>query len=268
MRDLAFGPSMVSLGLRRVSCVPSRAICLRSATFRLRWCVAEATGNPEQTDRGPGMRTRPADPRGGNWPRSNASNSPRSKGFNGCHVPRLGRCGWHRGRARGGPGGGWLTSKAQPPASYAPEDNNPACSPDVRRCPGRDRGTDHSRRGGHTHSLPGVSRAGLSLVQWPLAWLQALIWPGKPLPDRGGALSVGGLRAHPDHAPARREILGIYPAYYDDPWLQVTGGARYLAQMLNMFDGNIIHALAATTRGPGNAREHGWCPRPFAETQH
>jgi hypothetical protein len=67
--------------------------------------------------------------------------------------------------------------------------------------------------------------------------------------------------------PATASDLGINPAYYDDPYLQVTGGARYLAMMLNMFDGNIIHALAAYNAGPGRVQQYGGVP-PFAETQH
>ena len=47
----------------------------------------------------------------------------------------------------------------------------------------------------------------------------------------------------------------------------MTGGARYLAQMLGMFDGNIIHALAAYNAGPGRVQQYSGVP-PFAETQN
>ena len=62
--------------------------------------------------------------------------------------------------------------------------------------------------------------------------------------------------------------LGIYPAYYDSPYLQVEGGARYLSNMLDMFGGNIIHALAAIQcRSWQTCRTTGGVP-PFQETQH
>jgi len=82
-----------------------------------------------------------------------------------------------------------------------------------------------------------------------------------------GARSPVGAFGLTQIMPATASDLGINPAYYDDPYLQVTGGARYLAQMLNMFDGNIIHALAAYNAGPGNVQNYGGVP-PFAETQH
>ena len=61
--------------------------------------------------------------------------------------------------------------------------------------------------------------------------------------------------------------LGIYPEYYDNPYLQVHGGARYLAAQLARFDGNIIYALAAYNASPGRVIEYSGVP-PFAETQH
>ncbi|MDF1770307.1 MAG: lytic transglycosylase domain-containing protein, partial [Maricaulis sp.] len=54
--------------------------------------------------------------------------------------------------------------------------------------------------------------------------------------------------------------LGINPEYYDSPYLQVHGGARYLATQLNTFDGNIINALAAYNAGPGRVFEYGGVP--------
>ena len=146
---------------------------------------------------------------------------------------------------------------------YAPEDNNPAAA---RMFGDAREGVEELiiRAARHTHSLPGMSRAGLSLVQWRCL-LQALIWQESRF--QIGARSPVGAFGLTQIMPGTAGDLGIYPAYYDDPWLQVTGGARYLAQMLNMFDGNVIHALAAYNAGPGRVQQYSGVP-PFAETQH
>ena len=159
-----------------------------------------------------------------------------------------------------GEAGGVSTAAA---SLYAPEDPNPAAA---RMFGDAREGVEELiiRAARHTHSLPGVSRAGLSLVQWRCL-LQALIWQESRF--QVGARSPVGAFGLTQIMPGTAGDLGIYPAYYDDPWLQVTGGARYLAQMLNMFDGNIIHALAAYNAGPGRVQQYGGVP-PFAETQH
>ncbi|MCA1288400.1 lytic transglycosylase domain-containing protein [Salipiger bermudensis] len=115
-----------------------------------------------------------------------------------------------------------------------------------------------------TASLAGVSRAGLSVVQWR-ALLQALIWQESRFSI--GARSPLGAFGLTQIMPDTASDLGINPEYYESPYLQVTGGARYLAAQLNTFDGNIINALAAYNAGPGRVFEYGGVP-PFKETQH
>ncbi len=115
-----------------------------------------------------------------------------------------------------------------------------------------------------THSLSGVGQAGFSVREWRYM-LQALIWQESRFSI--GARSPVGAFGLTQIMPATAGDLGIYPDYYDSPYLQVKGGARYLAQMLSMFNGNIIHALAAYNAGPGNVQNHGGVP-PFQETQH
>ncbi|UWR47844.1 lytic transglycosylase domain-containing protein [Phaeobacter inhibens] len=115
-----------------------------------------------------------------------------------------------------------------------------------------------------THHMSGVRAAGLSLKQWRCL-LQALIWQESRFTI--GARSPVGAFGLTQIMPGTAQDLGIYPAYYENPYIQVTGGARYLAQMLAMFDGNIIHGLAAYNAGPGNVQRYGGVP-PFAETQH
>jgi len=115
-----------------------------------------------------------------------------------------------------------------------------------------------------TRGRPGVGRAGLSVVQWR-ALLQALIWQESRFSI--GARSPVGAFGLTQIMPDTASDLGINPEYYDSPYLQVEGGARYLAAQLSTFDGNIINALAAYNAGPGRVFEYGGVP-PFTETQH
>ncbi len=104
-----------------------------------------------------------------------------------------------------------------------------------------------------TSGFAGVVRAGLSPVQWR-ALLQALIWQESRFTI--GARSPVGAFGLTQIMPGTASDLGINPEYYDSPYLQVHGGARYLAAQLNTFDGNVINALWANGRivGLGHLR--------------
>jgi len=63
--------------------------------------------------------------------------------------------------------------------------------------------------------------------------------------------------------PATATSLGVDPA---DPAQNAQGGAAYLRQMLDAFDGDITLALAAYNAGPEAVRAHNGVP-PYAETR-
>lgn len=115
-----------------------------------------------------------------------------------------------------------------------------------------------------TAGYPGVAAAGLSPVQWRCL-LQALIWQESRF--QIGARSPKAAFGLTQIIPPTAQQLGIYPDYYEDPYLQVEGGARYLSEQLQAFDGNVVFALAAYNAGPGAVQKYGGVP-PYEETQN
>ena len=115
-----------------------------------------------------------------------------------------------------------------------------------------------------TYSLPGVSAAGLSPLQWRCL-MQALIWQESRF--KVGARSPAAAFGLTQIIPGTAKDLGIFPEYYSDPYIQVVGGARYLAAQLQAFNGNIVFALAAYNAGPGAVQKYDGVP-PYKETQH
>lgn len=115
-----------------------------------------------------------------------------------------------------------------------------------------------------TFGHAGITRAGLSLVQWR-ALLQAMIWQESRFnPFVGSHAGAWGLTQLME---GTAKEVGVDPEYRTDPYSQVIGGATYLARMLQGESGNIVIALAAYNAGPGNVDKYGGVP-PFKETQH
>ncbi len=115
-----------------------------------------------------------------------------------------------------------------------------------------------------TAGYPGVGAAGLSPVQWRCL-LQALIWQESRF--QIGARSPANAFGLTQIIPGTAQQLGIYPDYYEDPYLQVEGGARYLSEQLQAFDGNVVFALAAYNAGPGAVQKYDGVP-PYDETEN
>lgn len=65
--------------------------------------------------------------------------------------------------------------------------------------------------------------------------------------------------------PATARSLGVTNSF--DPEQNIMGGAKYLSQMLDKFDGDTELSLAAYNAGPGNVLKYDGIP-PFKETQN
>ncbi len=76
---------------------------------------------------------------------------------------------------------------------------------------------------------------------------------------RSGAGALGLMQFMPGTA----KRFGINPL---DATQAIDGGARYIAQLLKMFHGNVSYAIAAYNAGEGAVQKYGGIP-PYAETQ-
>ena len=76
--------------------------------------------------------------------------------------------------------------------------------------------------------------------------LEALVWQESRW--RENAVSHAGARGLAQLMPGTARYLGVDP---DDPMQNLEGGARYLREQLDRFDGDLEKALAAYNAGPG-----------------
>jgi soluble lytic murein transglycosylase-like protein len=92
--------------------------------------------------------------------------------------------------------------------------------------------------------------------------LEALVWQESRW--RENAVSPVGARGLAQLMPGTARYLGVDSA---DPFQNLEGGARYLREQLDRFDGNLEKALAAYNAGPGRVERAGGVPN-IRETQN
>lgn len=94
------------------------------------------------------------------------------------------------------------------------------------------------------------------------ALIEALVWQESCW--RPDARSPVGARGLAQLMPGTARYLGVDP---DDPHANLEGGARYLREQIDRFDGDLEKALAAYNAGPGRVIRAGGIPR-IRETQN
>ncbi|WP_442896909.1 lytic transglycosylase domain-containing protein [Erythrobacter sp.] len=87
------------------------------------------------------------------------------------------------------------------------------------------------------------------------ALLEAVVWQESRW--RANAVSHAGARGLAQLMPGTARDLGVDP---DDPMQNLEGGARYLREQLDRFEGDLEKALAAYNAGPGRVIRAGGVP--------
>lgn len=85
--------------------------------------------------------------------------------------------------------------------------------------------------------------------------LEALVWQESRW--REDAVSPVGARGLAQLMPGTARYLGVDPR---DPFANLEGGARYLREQIDRFDGDLEKALAAYNAGPGRVERAGGIP--------
>ena len=92
--------------------------------------------------------------------------------------------------------------------------------------------------------------------------IEALVWQESRW--RENAVSPVGARGLAQLMPGTARYLGVDS---NDPFQNLEGGARYLREQLDRFDGDLEKALAAYNAGPGRVQRAGGIPN-IRETRH
>ncbi len=79
------------------------------------------------------------------------------------------------------------------------------------------------------------------------------------------AISTAGAVGLMQLMPATAQRYGVRDRR--DPTANIQGGSRYLRDLLQMFDNNLVLAIAAYNAGEGAVIEHGYKIPPYAETR-
>lgn len=112
-------------------------------------------------------------------------------------------------------------------------------------------------------SLDAIFQKAAEKYNVPVSLLKAI---GKAESDfNPNAVSGAGAQGVMQLMPATAKSLGVTNSF--DAEQNIMGGAKYIKQMLDRYNGNVKLALAAYNAGSGNVEKYGGIP-PFKETQN
>lgn len=120
-----------------------------------------------------------------------------------------------------------------------------------------------SKRLGVPESMDSIFEEASQKYGVPLTLLKAV---GKAESNfNANAVSGAGAQGVMQLMPATAKSLGVEDPF--DARSNIMGGAKYLSEKLNLYNGDIDLALAAYNAGSGNVAKYGGVP-PFAETRN